>query len=85
MGELLIAPTGFTSQRNESGLWVEVAPRATLRVEVLRPAYVLLALSLPFRLRAPQFSFTDRTGDSHLALDPSRVGMQGDLAIGIEF
>lgn len=85
VGELLVTPTGFASQQKDSGLWVELAPRATLRVEVLRPAYVMVGLALPIRLRAPEFRFTDRSGETQVALDPARLGLEGELGFGVEF
>jgi hypothetical protein len=85
VGELLITPSGFDSQRPERGLWVELAPRVTLRVHTLRPAYLLVGLALPIRLQAPEFRFTDRRGETQVALAPALLGLEGELGVGVEF
>jgi hypothetical protein len=85
VGSLRVAPRGFATQQKSSGLWAEVAPRALLRVHLLGPAYAVLALALPIRLRVPEFRYTERSGEARVALAPARLGLEGELGIGLEF
>jgi hypothetical protein len=85
VGQLRVAPSGFETQRPDSALWVEVGPRALVRVPVVGPSRASLGVALPIRVRKQEFRYVDDAGRSHSALDPTPVGLEVELALGVEF